>query len=102
MEIKDVKNILIFKLCCFGDIMFLTPTISALNRNIPEAKTTLIASSWIANLGNYLKHVDEVIIFNDVFVPWERVFLCGEVEYAVNMVIRFSSFHRQSHGPGGW
>ena len=67
MEIKDVKNILIFKLCCFGDIMFLTPTISALKRNFPEAKITLIASSWIANLKDYLKHVDEVIIFNDVF-----------------------------------
>jgi len=67
MEIKDVKNILIFKLCCFGDIMFLTPTISALKRNFPKARITLIASSWITNLSNYLKHVDEVIIFNDVF-----------------------------------
>ena len=67
MEIKDVKNILIFKLCCFGDIMFLTPTISALKRNFPEAKITFIASSWIANLKNYLKNVDEFIIFNDVF-----------------------------------
>lgn len=47
--------------------MFLTPTISALKKNFPEAKTTLIASSWIANLKDYLKHVDEVIIFNDVF-----------------------------------
>jgi 4-hydroxybutyryl-CoA dehydratase/vinylacetyl-CoA-Delta-isomerase len=38
------------------------------------------------------------LIFNDVFVPWERVFLCGEVEFAVDMVVKFSSFHRQSHG----
>ena len=47
--------------------MFLTPTISALKRSFPEARITLIASSWITNLSNYLKHVDEVIIFNDVF-----------------------------------
>ena len=47
--------------------MFLTPTISALKRNFPKAKITLIASSWIADLSNYLKHVDEIIIFNDVF-----------------------------------
>lgn len=67
MEINDVKNILIFKLCCFGDIMFLTPTISALNGNFSEARITLIASSWISNLKNYLKYVDDVIIFNDVF-----------------------------------
>jgi 4-hydroxybutyryl-CoA dehydratase/vinylacetyl-CoA-Delta-isomerase len=38
------------------------------------------------------------VIFDDVFVPWERVFMCGEVEYAAEMVIKFSSYHRQSHG----
>ncbi len=38
------------------------------------------------------------VIFNDVFVPWDRVFLCGETEFAVELVIRFSAFHRQSHG----
>jgi 4-hydroxybutyryl-CoA dehydratase/vinylacetyl-CoA-Delta-isomerase len=38
------------------------------------------------------------LIFNDVFVPWERVFMCGETEFASEMVLRFSSFHRQSHG----
>jgi len=38
------------------------------------------------------------LIFDNVFVPWERVFMCGETEFAVEMVIRFSSFHRQSHG----
>ncbi len=38
------------------------------------------------------------LIFNDVFVPWERVFMCGETEFAVDMVVKFSSYHRQSHG----
>jgi 4-hydroxybutyryl-CoA dehydratase/vinylacetyl-CoA-Delta-isomerase len=38
------------------------------------------------------------LIFDDVFVPKERVFLCGETEFAVDMVVKFSSFHRQSHG----
>ncbi|MDY6971319.1 MAG: 4-hydroxyphenylacetate 3-hydroxylase N-terminal domain-containing protein [Thermodesulfobacteriota bacterium] len=38
------------------------------------------------------------LIFDDVFVPADRVFLCGEIEFAVEMVVRFSSFHRQSHG----
>ncbi|MFP4037016.1 MAG: 4-hydroxyphenylacetate 3-hydroxylase N-terminal domain-containing protein [Desulfobacteraceae bacterium] len=38
------------------------------------------------------------LIFDDVFVPWERVFMCGETEFAVDMVVKFSSFHRQSHG----
>jgi 4-hydroxybutyryl-CoA dehydratase/vinylacetyl-CoA-Delta-isomerase len=38
------------------------------------------------------------VIFDDVFVPWERIFMCGEVEFAAEMVIKFSSYHRQSHG----
>ena len=38
------------------------------------------------------------VIFDNVFVPWERVFMCGETEFAVDMVVKFSSFHRQSHG----
>jgi len=38
------------------------------------------------------------VIFDDVFVPWDRVFLCGEVEFAAELVMRFSAFHRQSHG----
>jgi 4-hydroxybutyryl-CoA dehydratase/vinylacetyl-CoA-Delta-isomerase len=38
------------------------------------------------------------VIFDDVFVPWERVFMYGETEFAVDMVVKFSSFHRQSHG----
>jgi 4-hydroxybutyryl-CoA dehydratase / vinylacetyl-CoA-Delta-isomerase len=38
------------------------------------------------------------IIFDEVFVPWERVFMFREVEFAKDMVSRFSAFHRQSHG----
>jgi 4-hydroxybutyryl-CoA dehydratase/vinylacetyl-CoA-Delta-isomerase len=38
------------------------------------------------------------LIFDDVFVPWERVFMCGETEFASEMVVKFSSLHRQSHG----
>jgi 4-hydroxybutyryl-CoA dehydratase/vinylacetyl-CoA-Delta-isomerase len=38
------------------------------------------------------------LIFDDVFVPWERVFMCGETEFAGEVVGRFSAFHRQSHG----
>jgi 4-hydroxybutyryl-CoA dehydratase/vinylacetyl-CoA-Delta-isomerase len=38
------------------------------------------------------------LIFNEVMVPWERVFLFKEVEFAAEMVSRFSAYHRQSHG----
>ncbi len=51
------------------------------------------------DIGNvcYSKYCPTVI-FDDVFVPWERVFMCGEVEFAAEMVVKFSSYHRQSHG----
>ncbi|TET66999.1 MAG: 4-hydroxybutyryl-CoA dehydratase [Dehalococcoidia bacterium] len=39
-----------------------------------------------------------MVIFKDVFVPWEQVFLCGEYEYAGPMVRNFGNFHRHSHG----
>jgi len=39
-----------------------------------------------------------MVIFKDVFVPWEQVFLCGEYEYAGPMVGYFGNFHRHSHG----
>jgi len=38
------------------------------------------------------------VIFDEVFVPWGRVFMFGEVEFAREYVGRFSAFHRQSHG----
>jgi ADP-heptose:LPS heptosyltransferase len=60
---KKVKQILIFKLCCFGDIVFITPAIEALRTNFPEARITLIASSWVRDLIPYL-NVDEVLVFD--------------------------------------
>jgi len=38
------------------------------------------------------------LIFDDVLVPWDRVFMFREVEFTGEMVSRFSAFHRQSHG----
>lgn len=38
-----------------------------------------------------------LVVFEDVFVPWEHVFLDGEFEYAQEMVSRFTSYHRASY-----
>ncbi len=52
-----------------------------------------------ADCGNtYYSKYCPTLIFDNVFVPWNRVFMCGESEYAQDMVVKFSSFHRQSHG----
>ncbi len=41
---------------------------------------------------------EALIIFEDVFVPWERVFMCGETDQSGKVVERFAAFHRQSYG----
>jgi 4-hydroxybutyryl-CoA dehydratase / vinylacetyl-CoA-Delta-isomerase len=51
------------------------------------------------DIGNiYYSKYCPTLIFDNVFVPWNRVFLCGETEFAADLVVKFSSFHRQSHG----
>ncbi|MBS3902051.1 MAG: 4-hydroxybutyryl-CoA dehydratase, partial [Dethiobacter sp.] len=41
---------------------------------------------------------EALVIFEDVFVPWERVFMCGEYKFAGTLVERFAGYHRQSYG----
>jgi 4-hydroxybutyryl-CoA dehydratase/vinylacetyl-CoA-Delta-isomerase len=41
---------------------------------------------------------EALIIFDNVFVPWERVFLCGEYDMAGILVERFATLHRQNYG----
>jgi 4-hydroxybutyryl-CoA dehydratase/vinylacetyl-CoA-Delta-isomerase len=35
-----------------------------------------------------------LIVFDDVFVPWERVFMCGEWQFTRNLAYAFASYHR--------
>lgn len=38
-----------------------------------------------------------MVVFDDVFVPWERVFMYKEWEFAGDLVERFASYHRHSY-----
>ena len=51
------------------------------------------------DLGNaqYGGH-EALVVFDNVFVPNERVFMCREYEFAGMMVERFAGYHRQSYG----
>ncbi|HCX61759.1 4-hydroxyphenylacetate 3-hydroxylase family protein [Sedimentibacter sp.] len=42
--------------------------------------------------------MESLLIFEDVFVPNDRLFLNGETEFAGMMVERFAGYHRQSYG----
>jgi 4-hydroxybutyryl-CoA dehydratase/vinylacetyl-CoA-Delta-isomerase len=37
---------------------------------------------------------ESMIIFDDVFVPWERVFMCGEWEFSMLLAYTFATYHR--------
>jgi 4-hydroxybutyryl-CoA dehydratase/vinylacetyl-CoA-Delta-isomerase len=41
---------------------------------------------------------EALVVFNNVFVPNERLFLNGETEFAGMLVERFAGYHRQSYG----
>jgi len=40
---------------------------------------------------------ENMVIFDDVFVPWERVFICGEHDFATLAAYLFALFHRHSY-----
>src|SRR5262249_39445323 len=40
---------------------------------------------------------ESLIVFEDVFVPHEHVFMDGEWEYASSLVERFTTYHRSSY-----
>jgi 4-hydroxybutyryl-CoA dehydratase / vinylacetyl-CoA-Delta-isomerase len=51
------------------------------------------------DVGNFQYGGQEALtVLDDVFVPWERVFMCGEVEFSNPIVERFAAYHRQSYG----
>jgi len=37
---------------------------------------------------------EAMIVFDNVFVPWERVFMCGEWPFAILLAYTFATFHR--------
>lgn len=84
MENNSIKRILIFKLCCFGDIVFLTPTISSLRNNFPNAEITLISSSWIKNLYTYIEDVDKLLLYEP---PSKRDNIFIKISKALKLIL---------------
>lgn len=41
---------------------------------------------------------EALVVFDDVFIPNDRVFMCEEYDFAGMMVERFAGYHRQSYG----
>jgi len=50
------------------------------------------------DVGNILYGGQEcMVVFDDVFVPWDRVFMYKEYDFAGDLVEKFSAYHRQSY-----
>ena len=41
---------------------------------------------------------EAMIVFEDVFVPWENVYMDGECEFTGDLVYRFAAHHRANYG----
>ncbi len=67
MIFTNVTKILILKLCCLGDMVFILPAISNLKKNFPNAKITLISSSWVKNIFKYIPDVNNFLVFDPPF-----------------------------------
>ncbi|MHA1659961.1 MAG: 4-hydroxyphenylacetate 3-hydroxylase family protein [Promethearchaeota archaeon] len=51
------------------------------------------------DIGNFKYGGQEIfVIFDDVFIPNDQIFMKGEIEFSGELVNRFAGFHRQSYG----
>jgi len=41
---------------------------------------------------------EALVVFDDVFIPNDRIFMCEEYDFAGMLVERFAGYHRQSYG----
>jgi len=64
-----------------------------------SSDTRKMEGSGRLDVGNPTFGGQEVMaVFEDVFVPKERIFLNGEIDLSVKLVERFAAYHRQSYG----
>jgi heptosyltransferase II len=63
----NMKKILIFKLCCFGDAVFITPAIRSLREKFPDSEIVYAHAEWITPLMKYIPSINRTILFEDVY-----------------------------------
>lgn len=49
---------------------------------------------WATPISARHRMVETLTVFDDVFVPWERVFLCGDTERGGRLALTFVEYHR--------
>ena len=59
-----------------GDALMNLPAIRAVRRQFPEAKTAVLAESWVADLYRLVEEVDDILLY-----PKKRGFLRQEASF---------------------
>ncbi len=62
----------------------------------PATRAGWRRAAWTWATSVYGGH-EALVVFDDVFVPWERVFMYKEIEFAGQLVENFAAYHRQSY-----
>lgn len=84
-------------------VAFATPTdakgITYICQYTPYSAERELAED-LEELGNpvFGQRETAMVVFDNVFVPWERVFHCGEYRYSGKLVARFARTHRMTCG----
>ncbi|MCI5220272.1 MAG: lipopolysaccharide heptosyltransferase II [Candidatus Electrothrix sp. LOE2] len=61
---KNARNILIRSTNWIGDAVMTTPAIRGIRCNFPEAKITLLALPWVADVFRACPHIDHIFIYD--------------------------------------
>ncbi len=77
-------------------VAFALPTNTPGLRQVCRPFTAHLSPLEFPNSRPVRVHTDSFIVFDDVFVPWERVFLCGEWQAAATLVYNFALLHRRT------
>jgi len=96
-----------------SDEILVVPTRSLRPEDKDYAVSFAVPADWdgvklVATIHNYRQReifkrgfmpaaTDSYIIFDNCFIPWERVFLAGEWEHGGTLALLFALFHRHSY-----
>ena len=61
---KNARNILIRSTNWIGDAIMTTPAVRSIRRNFPDAKITLLALPWVADVFRACPHIDHIFIYD--------------------------------------
>lgn len=63
-SIPQPRKILVVKLCCLGDAIFMTPSLRAIRQKFPQAEIAYLGSTWIKPILEQIRFIDKILLFD--------------------------------------